>query len=430
MIPEIQPAIDPQTSGSSLRSKVFNLSVWQFGLSLLTSLALFVIAIRYSLGGLEIASEPVYSSQNVVGAFLTAASIALCAILLLPSVYYALARLAGHPVRARLDPRWKIGPVVTFLMLGLLFGILLLCGSVLVKSHLSWSILPFVHILAVGLPVLTVVYLGVRGLPTGSPQRAWGIFGSGLVIGPGLIIVAEVVVMFVAGIVGVLFLAGQPGGLQELNDVVQQLQVDGQGVDVILPTLKPYLQQPVVILALLSFFSGIVPLIEEALKPIGVWLLWRRNLTPVEGFAAGMLSGAGFALVESLGYTSGSTSGWVSTVLIRSTTAVMHIFAAGLTGWGLASACSEKRYLRLLGGYGAAVFIHGLWNGLTLLMGILLILGIDHPSYLLWGGLAAISMILLFGVVCLFFLLVSHRLRRAIMPTAPSLDSVSEEGVP
>ena len=106
-------------------------------------------------------------------------------------------------------------------------------------------------------------------------------------------------------------------------------------------------------------------MIEEQIKPIGVWLLAGRQLTPAEGYALGALSGAGYALVESLFLTS-SGQDWTVIILARIGTSAVHILTAGLMGWALATAWGEARYLRLGAVYLLAVLIHGLWNGLTI----------------------------------------------------------------
>ncbi len=117
-------------------------------------------------------------------------------------------------------------------------------------------------------------------------------------------------------------------------------------------------------------------MIEEALKPIGVWLLFGRRLTPAAGFAAGALSGAGYALIESLALTS-SGEAWSSLVLARTGTSAVHILTAGLTGWALVLAWQKRRFLPLLLAYLCAVMIHGLWNGLTLMYSFNLLINYD-----------------------------------------------------
>jgi hypothetical protein len=112
-----------------------------------------------------------------------------------------------------------------------------------------------------------------------------------------------------------------------------------------------------------------VPLVEEAVKPIGVWLLLKRSLSPAEGFAAGALSGAGFAIFESLAASS-TGEGWLILVSGRIGTAAVHILTTALMGWALVLARSQKRYLRLVGTYLGVVLIHGAWNALTMFAAI------------------------------------------------------------
>ncbi len=136
-----------------------------------------------------------------------------------------------------------------------------------------------------------------------------------------------------------------------------------------LQALKPFLQSPWVLFGILSMTSVIIPIIEELIKPIWLWM-FVKELTPASGFFYGMLSGAAFALVESLGYlASPMGDGWSSLLLGRVGTGVLHVTVSGLVGWGLGSAWMERKYLQLGVAYFLAVFLHGLWNALGILMG-------------------------------------------------------------
>jgi hypothetical protein len=88
-------------------------------------------------------------------------------------------------------------------------------------------------------------------------------------------------------------------------------------------------------------------------------------LTPAEGFTAGVLSGAGYALFESLALSS-SAEEWAPLVFARMGAAVIHILNTGMVGWALVLAWREGRYLQLAATYLAAVLIHSLWNTLAL----------------------------------------------------------------
>ena len=171
--------------------------------------------------------------------------------------------------------------------------------------------------------------------------------------------------LVVFGFFAVLVIASQPDLVAELQDLAAQLTALESDPEAVLDALAPFLARPGVIFAILLFGAGVVPLIEEALKPVGVWLLAGKDLSPASGFAAGVLSGAGYALFESLSLTSASEA-WAPVVVARVGTALIHIFTTGITGWALALAWRKKQYLLLGGVYLFAVLIHGLWNGFTL----------------------------------------------------------------
>jgi RsiW-degrading membrane proteinase PrsW (M82 family) len=413
------PRLDPQP-------RYRTASLWQAGFSLLGSAGLLVFALRFVLRGLAWISNPQISRSDITGSFLLAASLAFCGVLLLPSAGFALARLAGWPME-RFTWRWRIKPWIIVLTLGAAFLLVIGAGMVIsVRVPLAWIALPPLHILAIGIPLAGVLYLGARGLPKGSPQRAWGILVTGMTLGPGMIFILEIAVLFAFVLMGAIVIAFSPDQLREFSHLVERLQSVNLSPEEMLPILQPYLKNPLVVFGTLFFMAGIVPMLEEALKPIGVWLLAKRHLTPAEGFVAGLLSGAGFALVESLGYTANADQSWGSSVILRAPTALMHILACGLTGWGLTSALSHHRIRWLLAGYGSAVAIHGLWNGLTLTAAGIVLLYPDQPSAQTGAGLALLGMFVLFGFGFLLLIWINHRLRQqtahAIMSPDPALD--------
>ncbi|HAV77982.1 MAG TPA: hypothetical protein DCX53_11590 [Anaerolineae bacterium] len=143
--------------------------------------------------------------------------------------------------------------------------------------------------------------------------------------------------------------------------------------------IMPYLTKPGAIIIAFTLFSLIVPVMEEALKPLGVWLLAGKLKTQAHGFALGALCGAGFALVETLNI-SGQTDQWAGVLFARIGTGAMHITTSALMGAGIVSAWHEKRYLRLFSTYLFAIFIHGLWNAVALINGFSTILASGQPD--------------------------------------------------
>lgn len=341
-------------------------SIFQFGLSLLAFVAMFIFASFLAALGLIQLIDPTVFVYDTTPVFLMASGTALSSFLLLPSAWYALLRLLGRPASSP----GRLGRLTGFLtrpaVLLIIIILVVLVGDYVSRSEaLDWFGLPLLHGLAVGLPVLFLAGLGWRGLPTGSPQRAWGVFASGLVLGPSLTLVAEILAIFGLALIGVVYISLRPDLAQELVALGETIEQFQGTPEQLIAQVSPYLSQPAVIFTVLSFTAGVVPLIEEFVKPVGVWLLAGRRLTPAEGFTAGIISGAGFALFENLAFT--STGGeWTASVTLRMGTGLLHILTAGLTGWALALAWSHRRYLRLVLIFFCAVFLHAIWNGLAL----------------------------------------------------------------
>jgi hypothetical protein len=337
-------------------------SAWQFALSVIGATILLGTALSIATVGIVWRFDQGATAETATSLFLLAAGLGLSGILLVPSAGYSFLHLIK---RANLQNRsvFSVRPtILIFALPAVLFAGYLVSRN----SQWDWLLLPPLHVIAIGLPILWLVYLGRRGLPAGSLQQAWGVFGSGLALGPLLIMLAEIGAFLGFLILGLAYVVQHPELGGELSALVERLVQAPPNPEIYQRILSPFLMQPGIILSAFLFIAVIVPLIEEALKPVGVWLLAGRDLTPSAGFVAGMLSGAGYALFESLANASGAGS-WTLVATARIGTAVIHILTAGLTGWGLASAWRKGDYLRLGAAYGIAVLLHGLWNGLTLL---------------------------------------------------------------
>lgn len=337
-------------------------SVLQFVLSSATILGLWLVALLLVVAG--IFGQVGASIQGAgIQFLLLAAGLGACGLMLLPSAITAFLRLRGKPLPVTYQPLLNLNLFVPVLLLLPVLGI----GYLVSTTSFAWLVLPPLHVLAVVLPVLFLLILGLRKLPTGSPQRRSGVFGAGLVLGPFLILMAEMVALVFLFIIVGIYIAGQPGMLEEIQDLVARLALIQGDQEELLNMLAPYLANPWVIFGTLFFIALVVPMIEEFFKPIGVWFLARRKITPAAGFAAGALSGAGYAIFESMALTSGGQD-WASVVVVRIATAVIHITTTAFTGWALAYAFRKKGILRLLVTYLCVVLVHGLWNGTTLMI--------------------------------------------------------------
>jgi hypothetical protein len=229
------------------------------------------------------------------------------------------------------------------------------------NQWLSMLFLPILNILAISVPILFSLALGANGLEFGPRWRTWGMLGLSLTVGPVLMFILEMVGLIAAGVVLVIVIAMQPEKADMFLKFAERIQ-NTQDQEVILQMLAPYITSPGAILGIFGYLSVLVPMIEELLKPLAVWLFARSIEKPSSGFALGALGGAAFALTESLNVSGNGSTDWASIVSVRAATGLLHVTTAGLMGFAIISAFKEKRYLNLIATYFAVVVIHGLWN--------------------------------------------------------------------
>ncbi len=359
--------------------------------------------------------------QNLAAApdsdFLLANGLFLCAVLLTPSLYYSLRRISAksiQPASIRPIRFWQVIVILALWVISVLLG-------AWPGNHLevSWPVTPLFYLPAIALPVLTLLWIGLGGLPLGSRQRLWGTFGIGMLAGPGLAALAESVIYLSLAVLGLGLLAFHPEWMGTFTQIETQL-ASARDLDTILAVLAPYLMNPLVILLAVFVMAGLVPLIEELVKPIAVWLLAGRLRSPAQGFALGILSGAGFALVEGLVAASSAGEDWSVLAVARAGGSLMHILATGLMGWGIASAWQERRILRLIGSYALSVSIHGLWNGMTVMIvfgGLRAFLAGASPDVL--GTSISIAGVSLLVILSAFTLITLVLLNRKLRPVTP-----------
>jgi hypothetical protein len=336
-------------------------------------------------------------------------SLALVGALVIPSAVLALLRLAGHPLRA-----WPAGllkgahRILPWMILAWL--IVLAAGyGISLLTEWNWLLLPPISLLAIVLPVAWLAAVALRGLAPSSPQRSSGIFTTGMVVSPLLSMIIELATLFVMVVAAIIWVTANPQLAQELQMLAQRVANAQDNLPALQRILGSYLGRPGVFIPILMFIAGFTPLVEELIKPLAVWLLARHCLTPAEGFKAGVLSGAGFALVESLGRLGSAAGGdWLSLMISRGGTDLLHIATTGMVGWALACAWREPHYLKLIGTYLLAVALHASWNALGLWVGFDPFI---HPN--LTGklpDLAAPAGLVVLALI-MFFLLVRSNLK-------------------
>jgi hypothetical protein len=307
-------------------------------------------------GLFEIAAGGINTAESALS--LSAGSIFL-GLALLPAVYFSLMHVMNKPARTlpfHVFPTWAIVSV----------WVVSAALTVLLDSaeNLPLVSIPF-NLLTLILPVWILIRIALKGVRLESPELRWGTFALGMTIVPLLIGIAEVLVIFAAGVAAVFWIALNPDLINAIESLSARLMYTNNP-EAISRILTPYIFNPLVITASVIFFSVIIPVIEELLKPLGVWLNPGRLVTPGQGFAAGVIGGGAYALIESLGISPGLTEASNLLSIVRAGTDLVHVLTSGLMGWALVSAWREKKYSQLGLTFLLVIVIHGIWNALAL----------------------------------------------------------------
>jgi RsiW-degrading membrane proteinase PrsW (M82 family) len=402
-------------------------SDWRSILLLIFSLSGMLLAIGAAVGTLIMlaVNESVVREFNPspLATILTAGSLIAIGLLLLPAAWLSLQRLRGQDFETFSFP--PLRPWGWIAIPGLWLLIVILATSFQKAPGANWYE-PFLYFFAVAIPVYLVIRIATNRIALGSSQRAWGVFSSGMALSPVLAVIAEGIVIGFGVILFGGYLALHPEKMSAVERLINQIQ-HAPDLDSLVYLIGPLLKNPLTLILALTLLSVFVPIIEESLKSLGVWLVVDKLSTPAQGFALGALSGAGFALSESLFASVGADESWGITLSMRAISGAMHMLAAGLVGWGIAYARLEKRYVRLFGLAFLAMLLHGAWNGGAILsmaggVGIML----SMPNFdILSSILALVGLGLLFLLISGMFValfVINARLRPASQPMAGPLE--------
>ncbi|NPV85485.1 MAG: PrsW family intramembrane metalloprotease [Anaerolineae bacterium] len=348
-------------------------------------------------------------SSAILPFFNAALAATLLSVLLMPPIYYAVRSLSGYHSEISLPcgkPRRNL-----LVSLFVLWGLSLLLGEILIRQG-GWMLLgiPPLLILVVGLPLFVIVRIGQSETPAANLHRDWGTISFGLVITPAVVVLIEIAVIITILVLATVLLASQPEIMEKLNISAQRLINSEMNPEVVQRVIRPYLQQPGVLFAILAIGAGLVPVIEELLKPLALWPLIHRIKSPQEGFRVGILCGAAFALFESMGIMTTTAMGnWAMLAIARAGTGLLHIVTTGLVGWGLASAWQREQYLRLGSAFLLAVVLHSVWNIFGLLIGLVPFLETDSVALRL-GEIAPLALVILISTLFLLLTGCNRRL--------------------
>ncbi|HSJ88130.1 MAG TPA: PrsW family glutamic-type intramembrane protease [Anaerolineales bacterium] len=337
------------------------------------------------------------------------------ALLLIIAAFMAIQRYRQQPF-AEQDISFSMRPwqvVVSLLVTAIVIFIGYRIGT---NSAFNWLLLPVLTLPAVALPILVLLGFAIRGISLGARWQSWSIFGIAMTLVPFFLIflegIALVLVLFFAGI----FLLSQPDLVRELQQLSYQIYLLGPTSEEIQNLLLPYISRPGVLATALFYVAFLVPLMEELLKPLGVWLFANKLTSPSQSFALGALSGAAYALIETLG-VSAQSEDWASVLLLRIGTGMLHITSTALMGVAIFYVIRERRYVRLLGIYFLSILLHGLWNTVALLYGFSTITKLLGQKTFLDGVQPQLLMGMgILGVIFLAILLLLNRRLRTTLP--------------
>jgi len=288
------------------------------------------------------------------------------------------------------------------------------------NEQVNWLLLPVLTIPAIVLPLGVLLTLGTHRLPLGTRWQSWSVLGLSMTLVPLLLLVVEAVLGILLFIIVIAYMSFQPELVSKFQALAQQILILGPQSEAAQDLLSPFLTNPEVIIITLIYLAILVPTMEELLKPLGIWLLAGRLDSIAQGFTLGALSGAGYALIETVG-VSGQAGEWGSLLFTRIGTGLLHITTSGLMGTVIVFAWRERRYLPLIGTYLLAVLLHGLWNAVAMLYTFSTLAKLLHQTGRLGTIQLPLIVVMSFLAVLLFLILIrsNQRMRKTLTPSVP-----------
>lgn len=343
--------------------KIDHLSVWQLVLAVVALVcSLVVIAlVLLALSGYSATGPSMIQMNFVLWIFI------LFAATCIPSLLLSIKHLKG------------VEPKVFTLSNNSLFiagGILLLEGGLIYLVYrlkiqsIPVALTGLLDVLVIAFPVVAWVIIGAHGLKAHSAQRLWGIFNLSEFVSTSTAMIIEIFMALLVIVAAIGWLAQQTEFAPYLTLFKNQGNLTNMQIQSLVYDIQPLISTPIIYTIVMLGMCLFVPMVEELFKPLGVWFLMGKNITPSEGFFAGLLGGAGFALVESLLVMGSASDAWVSTVIGRTGTGLLHVTTAGILGWAMAKTWQDGKYQRISLTYLGMIFLHGAWNFFAVLLAL------------------------------------------------------------
>ena len=364
----------------------------------------------------SLASLPDFASSpaDLLPVVSTGALALLTGLLHLPTLVIALKSLRGKATPFNRPALFKAASLA-----GLGWLIILVGGGIASRTQAAWVVFVPLTLLAVAIPVWWLVEFGRRGLPRSTALREWGTLTIGLSAAPLFIMAVELMLVLVIVLVVLVVLGGQPGIMEQLGKITQNLDLYQGGIDQFEQLIMEMSRNPVIASALFLMVGVLAPFVEELFKPMALWFLLKRPLKEYEGFSLGLISGGAFALLESAGLVSQiSLDTWVQAIALRAGTGLLHIGLSGLVGYGLVSSWNQKRFGHALLYLLSAAGLHGAWNSLALLSGFSTtsVPAASAAEFQPTAGsiLSVVGIAVVFGAVLFIVLRINKKLRQSI----------------
>ncbi|NWF65329.1 MAG: PrsW family intramembrane metalloprotease [Chloroflexi bacterium] len=334
---------------------LITLIVIGIGVFFLLSLSIALALVSF----VELAGGEGDPAAEMISAF----SFGFLLLVLLVSGWFVLGKARGMPSAdepfAFQLPAWMRAVIPALVILVIVGGGLV---TLLEAPWLNLIILPTATLLVIVAPIWLLFGVAANRIELGPRWRFFTILSLGITIGPFLMIVIEIILILIIAAIGVVYVSvAEPEIMRELRTLVDMLNTTTDE-SALISILTPYITNPTVIAIGLGYVAVIVPLIEELLKPLAVWFFARQISSPAQGFALGVLSGAAFALLESLNASSDGSGTWAVIVTARTGTSLLHMLTSGLVGWGITSTFAKRRIGKFFAAYFSAFLIHGIWN--------------------------------------------------------------------
>ena len=324
--------------------------------------------------------------------FIIAAAFMVMGVCAVPGIYHGYQGLQGR------FPDRKEKPLRGWVYISLLFPLALGFGYLAFnRDVLAWLLGPLAHISAATIPVVfALAILFRKGSPI-SAKRVWGQFLAGLWASPMVAFVVEILAALVLLVIVFATL---------FQDIITQGLVEDfthleQWADPSLVTqIQELTNQPLILFLIMAFLIVFVPMVEEAIKTIGIWPVTRRGFTQSQAFIGGAIAGAGYGLFEAFFLGQPGVS-WVPVMIARAGATMMHMITTAITGLGIARSRESGRWSHALRYYFGAVFLHSLWNISALGVGVIMLFQEDftlldiQPDLSFISGAAGVVLIVL-----------------------------------